>query len=276
MERREFIEHSMVGISAGFALSVLPTAVWAITTPGDDLVTGTLSIPVDGGKTIPGYHAMPKGAGPFPVVLVVQEIFGIHEYIQDVCRRLAKQGYLAIAPSLYSREGDVTQLKDMKDVMAVVAKVPQQQVWSDLDATVKWAADSKKGDVSKLAITGFCWGGNVVWTYSSHNPKVKAAVAWYGPLSSTRGPAPAKSPLELIPEIKTPVLGLYAGKDKGISLEDVEKAKTALTQAKSPSQIVVYPEVEHGFHADYRPSFNEAAAKDGWSKLLGWLKKHGV
>lgn len=273
LSRREFVG---AGLSAGWALAVLPVTGWAITTPQEGLIVDTVKIPTKGGP-MPGYRAMPKGKGPFPVVLVVQEIFGIHAYIQDVCRRFAKEGYVAVAPSLYFREGDVTTMPDFNDILKnVVGKVPQEQVWSDLDATLASLKDVKAASPTKAGITGFCWGGNVVWSYAAHNPKLKAGVAWYGRVASTMGPGAPKAPVDLAADLKVPVLGLYGGKDGGIPQDTLEKMKAALAKGKSGSQIVVYPEAEHGFHADYRPSYHETSAKDGWQKTLAWFRDHDL
>ncbi len=265
INRREFVG---LGISAGFALAVTPVTGLAITTSEEGLVLETLKI-----GEMPAYMARPKGKGPYPVVIVIQEIFGIHAYIQDVCRRLAKQGYFAIAPSLYYREGDVTKMEDIQKIISdVVMKVPQAQVLSDLDSVMEWVGKQKEADAKRAAITGFCWGGNVVWMYCHHNPKMKAGVAWYGKLVNVRQ-AGEKSPLDIGGGLKVPVLGLYGGKDKGIPLIDIEKMKASL---KNGSEIVVFPEAEHGFHADYRPSYHPKSAEEGWKKLLQWFKKHGV
>ena len=273
MTRREFVGGS---IGAGFALAVRPISAWAVLTPAVGLVAGSIRIP-SGGGSFPAYRAMPKGKGPFPTVLVIHEIFGVHEYIQDVCRRLAKQGYLAIAPDLYFRQGDATQIKDVQKIISdIVSKVPLSQVMSDLDATVEWAGASKVSEVSRMAITGFCWGGRVTWMYSSHNPRLKAGAAWYGPLAGNPTPAQPRNPVDIGAELKVPVLGLYGGKDSHITEADIQKMRSALKNGKSGSEIVVYPEAEHGFHADYRPSYNEKAATDGWEKMLGWFKKNGV
>ena len=271
--RREFIH---LGIGAGFALAVSPAAAWAITTSDEGIVAGPVMIPT-GGKSMPGYRALPKGKGPFPTVVVIQEIFGIHEYIQDVCRRLAREGYFAVAPSLYFREGDATKIEDISKIVSdIVSKVPQKQVWADLDATLEWLKTTKSSDEARIGITGFCWGGGVTWMYSAHQPKIKAAVAWYGKLSGQPTPINSKFPFDIGATIKTPVLGLYGGQDKGIPQTDVEKMRGLLKQGQSGSEIIVYPDAEHGFHADYRPSYNEKAAKDGWSRLLAWFKAHGV
>jgi carboxymethylenebutenolidase len=272
--RRDFMT---AGIGAGFALAVLPVAAWALTTSSDGLEAGPVRIPT-GKESMPGYRAMPKGKGPFPVVIVVQEIFGIHEYIQDVCRRLAHEGYMAIAPSLYFRQGDATKIADIEQLRKeIVSQVDQKQVWTDLDETLEWARSAaQKGDPTRAAITGFCWGGGVTWTYCAHNPKLKAGVAWYGRLDGERTEKTPVYPIDVAAKVKVPVLGLYGGKDQGIPLTDVEKMREALKAAKSPSEITVYPDAGHGFHADYRPSYHEASAKDGWKKMLAWLRRNGV
>lgn len=210
------------------------------------------------------------------MVLVVQEIFGVHAHIQDVCRRLSRLGYLAIAPSLFERQGDVTKLPDIASIRPVVAKVPDTQVMSDLDATVAWAGREGGGDSRRLGITGFCWGGRITWLYAAHNPNLKAGVAWYGRLVGVSTPQQPSYPLDLVARIKAPVLGLYGGKDDGIPLETVERMQAALKAAGGRSEIVVYPEAPHGFHADYRPSYRPEASADGWSRLQAWFKANGV
>jgi carboxymethylenebutenolidase len=210
------------------------------------------------------------------VVLVVQEIFGVHEHIRDICRRFAKLGYFAVAPELYARQGDVSKAKSIDEILPIVAKVPDRQVLSDLDATVEFARESGKGDVAKLGVTGFCWGGRIVWLYAAHSRQLKAGVAWYGRLVGEPSELMPKHPVNIARELNAPVLGLYAGKDRGIPLETVEQMRAALKEAKVGSEIVVYPDAHHGFHADYRPSYNEEAAKDGWQRLLAWFKKYGV
>ena len=211
-------------------------------------------------------------------MLVVQEIFGVHEHIKDVCRRFAKLGYLAIAPELYARQGDVSKLKDFNEIRKITAQVPDAQVMSDLDAAAAWAA--KNGGSAKLAVTGFCWGGRIVWLYAAHNPKLKAGAAWYGrlvpPAANQANPLQPKHPTEVVKDLKAPVLGLYGGKDTGIPNETVELMKKALAEAKKPSDIILYPEAQHGFHADYRPSYHQANAQEAWQKLLAWFKKNGV
>src|SRR5262244_2966469 len=228
--RREFV---VTSLAAGFAVAVQPVSAQTITTDANGLVAGEVKIPVAGGE-IPAYRAMPASGKSFPVVLVVQEIFGVHEHIKDVCRRFAKLGQFAIAPELYARQGDVSKLSDMKEISKIVAKVPDAQVMSDLDACVDWAAKSGMGNVSKLGVTGFCWGGRIVWLYAAHNPKVKAAAAWYGRLVGTPDELHPKYPIDIAPVLKVPVLGLYGGKDQGIPLESIEQMRAALKAAGNP------------------------------------------
>lgn len=277
LTRRSFV---VTSLTAGFALAVEPIqAQTAITTDANGLTAGEVKIPVKDGE-IPAYRAMPAKGKNFPTVLVVQEIFGVHEHIKDVCRRFAKAGYLAIAPEMYARQGDVSKLA-MADIMSkVVSKVPDAQVMNDLDAAVAWAGKNG-GATNKLAVTGFCWGGRVVWLYAAHNPKLKAGVAWYGRLTppppDRANPLQPKAAIEVVKEIKPPVLGLYGGKDTGIPVADVEKMREALKAAgKTSSEIVLYPNAAHGFHADYRPGYDKEAATDAWSRLLAWFKKNGV
>src|ERR1700720_3981555 len=258
--RREFV---VVSLAAGFALSVLPVSAQTITTDSNGLVAGEVKIPVQGGE-IPAYRAMPATGTAFPTILVVHEIFGVHEHIKDICRRLAKAGYFAVAPYLYSREGEVAGKADIKEVIAIVRKVPESQVASDLDATVAWAKSTGKADTSRLGITGFCWGGRQVWLYVAHNPNLKAGVAWYGPLESPKADIRPKNPFDLVNQINAPILGLYGGKDMGIPVAQIEQMRAALKAAGKPSMIVIYPDAGHGFNADYRPSYNPQAAKDGW------------
>jgi carboxymethylenebutenolidase len=271
--RRTFV---MTTLAAGFALAAQPISAKTITTSSQGLAVGEVKIPVADGE-IPAYQAMPAKGGPFPVVLVVQEIFGVHEHIKDVCRRFAKQGYLAIAPALYARQGDVSKMTDIQEILTkVVAKVPDAQVLSDLDATVDWVKKSEKGDIAKLGITGFCWGGRIVWIYADHNPKVKAAVAWYGPLTGPASELKPKNPVDIAASLKVPVLGLYGGSDDSIPLASIEQMKKTLKEAGNPSEIVVYPNTPHGFHADYRPTYRKEPADDGDKRLQAWFKKFGV
>jgi carboxymethylenebutenolidase len=271
--RRTFV---MTTLAAGFALAAQPISAKTITTSSQGLAVGEVKIPVADGE-IPAYQAMPAKGGPFPVVLVVQEIFGVHEHIKDVCRRFAKQGYLAIAPALYARQGDVSKMTDIQEILTkVVAKVPDAQVLSDLDATVEWTKKSEKGDITKLGITGFCWGGRIVWMYADHNPKVKAAVAWYGPLTGPASELKPKNPVDIAASLKVPVLGLYGGSDDSIPPASIEQMKKTLKDAGSLSEIVVYPNTPHGFHADYRPTYRKEPADDGDKRLQAWFKKFGV
>jgi carboxymethylenebutenolidase len=274
VSRRGFV---VTSLASGFALAVQPVcAQTMITTDSNGLTAGEVKIPVAGGE-IPAYRAMPATGGPFPTVLVIQEIFGVHEHIKDMCRRFAKLGYFAVAPALYSREGDVSGMSDIQEIISkVVAKVPDAQVASDLDAAVAWAKGTGKADTAKLGVTGFCWGGRQVWLYTAHNPDVKAAVAWYGPLKRPGTDLQPKNPIDLVGELKAPVLGLYGGADAGIPVDSVEEMKKALKAANNPSEIVLYPDTPHGFNADYRPSYRPDQAKDGWTRLQAWFKQHGV
>jgi len=271
--RREFV---ITGVATGFALAAQPVqAQTVITTDTKGLEAGAVEIPVADGK-IPGYRAMPAKGSHFATVLVIQEVFGVHEHIQDLCRRLAKAGYFAVAPALYARQGDPAKVADPAQLMKdIVAKVPDAQVASDLDATVSWAKSTGKANTAKLAVTGFCWGGRQVWLYAAHNAQLKAGVAWYGPLRPFSDVAP-NDPLEIVKSLKAPVLGLYGGADPGIPTPKVEEMKAKLKAAKKSSEIVIYPDTPHGFNADYRASYREKQAKDGWKKMLAWFKKHGV
>jgi carboxymethylenebutenolidase len=272
--RRKFIVVST--LAAGFALATRPIFAQVINTDTNGLVAGEVKIPVSDGE-IPAYRAMPATGWNFPVVLVVQEIFGVHEHLQDICRRFAKMGYLAIAPELYARQGDVSQIRDTQEIIAkVVSKVPDAQVMSDLDATVKWADKAGKGNINKLALTGFCWGGRIVWLYAAHNPNVKAGVAWYGRLVSEPNSLTPKHPIDIAATLKVPVLGLYGGSDSGIPNETVEQMRNSLKGGQSASEIILYPDTPHGFFADYRPSYRKEQAEDGWKRLQAWFRKYGV
>ncbi|GAB4131879.1 MAG: dienelactone hydrolase family protein [Cyanobacteria bacterium J069] len=272
IRRRDLLLGSL---AAGFAVAVRPISAETVTTTSDaGLTAGFVSVPA-GDRDIPAYRAMPSTGTIFPVVLVVQEIFGVHAYIQDVCRRLAQLGYLAIAPSLFERQGDVTQLPSIDAIRPIVAQVPDAQVMSDLDATVAWATGSG-GDPSRLGITGFCWGGRITWLYAAHNPQLKAGVAWYGRLVGTPTELQPEYPVDIAAKISAPVLGLYGEKDDGIPLDTVEQMKSALKDANAPGEIIVYPDAPHGFHADYRPSYRADAAADGWQRLQAWFREYGV
>jgi carboxymethylenebutenolidase len=271
--RRKFI--ATATLATGFALAVQPIYAQVITTDAKGLVAGAVKIPVKDGE-IPAYRAMPATGKNFPIVLVIQEIFGVHEHIQDVCRRFAKLGYVAIAPELFVRQGDVSKLSSVDEIRQVVAKVPDAQVLSDLDATTEWAVKSAQGNPGKLGITGFCWGGRITWLYSAHNPKVKAGVAWYGRLVGDATELTPKHPVDIASALKVPILGLYGGKDTGIPLDTVEQMRDRLKSSSSKSEIIVYPDAPHAFFADYRPSYREKEAKDGWQRLQAWFKRHGV
>ncbi len=267
----------MTSLAIGFAAAAGPVAADTVVTTGSEgLTVGEVKIPT-GDVEIPAYRAMPAKGGPFPVVLVVQEIFGVHEHIKDVCRRFAKEGYLAVAPELYARQGDPTKFTDYKQLFAeIVGKVPDAQVMSDLDAAVAWAGKSGSGDVKRVGVTGFCWGGRITWLYCAHSPQVKAGVAWYGRLVGEASPLQPKYPIDVVADLKAPVLGLYGGQDQGIPLADVEKMRAALAAAKNPSEIVVFPEAGHGFNADYRPSYRAEDAREGWRQALAWFRRHGA
>jgi carboxymethylenebutenolidase len=269
VDRRTFV---VTSLAAGFAASVLPVSAQTITTPTDGLVAGEVKVKTPDGEMV-AYRAMPATGGNFPVVLVVSEIFGAHEYIRDVARRLAKNGYFAIVPELFARAGDPSKYTEIpKLISEIVAKTPDTQVLADLDATVAFAKASGKADTSRLGITGFCWGGRVVYMYAAHNPAVKAGVAWYG--NPVRVLAPGDKPaLDVAAQIKAPILGLYGAADQGIPNDTVEKMFAALKAGgNAKSELVFYPDAPHAFHADYRPSYRKQPAEDGWNKMLAWFK----
>jgi carboxymethylenebutenolidase len=249
----------------------------AIRTPADGLAVGEFSYEVNGFK-VPAYRAAPAGKTGLPVVLVISEVFGVHEYIADTARRFARAGYLAIAPELFARQGDPMAYGEISRLLSeVVNKAPDAQVMADLDGALRWAA-ANGGDTSKAAITGFCWGGRITWLYAAHGP-VKAGVAWYGRLVGNASELQPRHPVDVAGQLKAPVLGLYGGADTGIPLDTVDKMKTALasgTPAARASQFVVYPDAPHAFHADYRPTFRQQPAEDGWKRTLEWFKAHGV
>lgn len=270
--RRSFVA---TGLISGFTVAAGPVvAQTAITTDAKGLTAGEVKIAVPGGS-MPAYRAMPAQGGPFPTILVVQEIFGVHEYIKDTCRRFAKEGYLAIAPDLYMRQGDMSKVADVQGALAVAREVPDAQVMADLDATAAWARNNS-GDPNELGITGFCWGGRITWLYAAHNPAVKAAVAWYGRLVGQSSDKTPKHPVEIAGELKAPVLGLYGGADQGIPLDTVEQMKAAARAAGKQVEFHIYEGAPHAFHADYRPSYRKEAAEDGWKRALAWFKQHGV
>jgi carboxymethylenebutenolidase len=273
--RRDFVRTS---VGSGFAAAVLPISAQAIRTDSTGLTAGEVTIPV-GDFKMPAYRAMPAGKTNLPVVLVISEIFGVHEYIADVARRFAKRGYLAIAPEPFVRQGDAQSYGEIAKLIAeVISKVPDAQVLGDLDASVAWAK-ANGGDTSKLAVTGFCWGGRITWLYSAHNPAVKAGVAWYGRLVGGASALTPKHPVDLAGSLHGPVLGLYGGQDSGIPLDTVDKMKAALaagSAAARRSDFVVYADAPHAFHADYRPSFRKDAAEDGWKRCVAWFEANGV
>jgi carboxymethylenebutenolidase len=273
-DRRQMLATSL---AVGFAAAVQPVcAQTAITTDSNGLTAGEVKIPVQDGE-IPAYRAMPAKGGPFPLILVVQEIFGVHEHIKDICRRLAKEGYMAIAAELYARQGRVAGMTDIQEIISkVVAKVPDAQVMSDLDATAAYAKASGSADTARLGITGFCWGGRITWLYAEHNPAVKAGVAWYGKLVGDPGPLTPKHPIDRVGDLMAPVLGLYGAADTGIPVDTVEKMRSACQAAGKICEFVIYPDTPHAFNADYRPSYREGPAKDGWARMLAWFRSHGV
>jgi len=263
-------------LATGFALATQPVAAGTvIITDSNGLEAGEVQIPA-ADRPIPAYRAMPAQGGPFPVMLVVQEIFGVHEHIKDVCRRLAKAGYFAIATELYVRQGDVSKLDSLNAIRPIVAKVPDAQVMSDLDATVAYAKASGHADTARLGITGFCWGGRITWLYAAHSPTVKAGVAWYGRLVGEPSALAPKNPLDVAADLKAPVLGLYGGADQGIPQDTIAAMRKACAAAGKTCEIIVYDGAPHAFHADYRPSYRAGPAKDGWARMLAWLKQHGV
>lgn len=276
-DRRKFI---VASLGAGFALAVQPAAgQTTISTDSVGLLAGEIKVPTADGE-MPAYRAQPADEAVLPVILVVQEIFGVHEHIKDVCRRLAKLGYLAIAPELYARQGDPRQYTDIQEILGkIVAKVPDAQVMADLDACVAWAK-AHGGQTDRLGITGFCWGGRITWLYSAHNAQLKAGVAWYGRLVGPSNELTPRQPLDIAGKLHAPVLGLYGGADQGIPLETVGQMQQALALAANPaskeSTIHIYENTPHAFHADYRPSYRKEEAADGWRRLQSWFKQHGV
>jgi carboxymethylenebutenolidase len=277
--RRDVVKQSL---GSGFALATLPIAESALATSDEGLDAGEVKIATTSGE-IPGYRAVKRGDPKHraPVLLVVHEIFGVHEHIKDLCRRFAKQGYFAVAPDLFARIGDASKLSDPKQLMQdIVSKTPDAQVAGDLDGAVAWAERDSRADAKRLAITGFCWGGRVTWLYAAHQPRLKAGVAWYGRLLGDKDPLHPQHPLEVVGELKAPVLGLYGGKDAGISQDSIEQMKSALAASQNAvarhCEFHVYPEAGHAFAADYRPSYRKTEAEDGFKRLQAWFKAHGV
>jgi carboxymethylenebutenolidase len=273
LSRREFM---VTTLASGFALASGAVEAKAIKTDSKGLVAGEVSIPVADGQ-IPAYRAMPATGKNFPLLLVVQEIFGVHEHIQDVCRRYAKLGYYAIAPEMFTRQGDVSKMTDIGEILStVVSRVPDAQVMADLDATVAYAKASGSANVRRLGIVGYCWGGRTVWLYAAHNPRVKAGVAYYGLLDGMKSEIKPRDPVDLAATLKVPVLGLYAGIDAFIKPEIVEKMRGELMRSQSGSEIVVFPGVNHGFNADYRPTYDPIAAEYAAKLARDWLQERGV
>jgi len=273
--RRDFVQ---TAVGTGFAAAVLPVTAQTIQTDSVGLQAGPVSIPV-GDFKLPAYRAAPEGKTGLPVVIVISEIFGVHEHIADVARRFAKLGYLAIAPELFVRQGDAKSYTDIPKLLSeVVNKAPDAQVMADLDAAVAWAK-GQGGDTTRLGVTGFCWGGRITWLYTAHNAAVKAGVAWYGRFAGAPTELQPKHPVDVAGQLNGPVLGLYGGADTGIPLDTVDKMRGALSVGNASakkSEIVVYPDTPHAFHADYRPSYRKAEADDGWKRCVAWFKAHGV
>ncbi|MDN3591227.1 dienelactone hydrolase family protein [Methylobacterium adhaesivum] len=271
--RRGFV---MTSLMTGLTLATTSVAAQAIHTDAAGLVAGEVSIPAGDGP-MPGYRAMPEGPGPFPVILVIEEIFGVHDYIKDVCRRLAKAGYCAVAPELYARQGDLSTMTDAKVIIRdVIAKTPDAQWIADLDAAAAWAVSASNGDETRLATIGWCRGGRGVWLYAAHRRDLKAGVAWYGPVGGERTAIQPRTADDVAGEIHAPILALYGGADTGIPVASVEAARDKAVAAGKSVELVVYPDAPHGFHADYRPSYRREAAEEGWTRALAFLKAKGL
>ena len=273
VDRRDFLK---VALGTGFAAAALPVmAQNVIKTDSAGLTAGTITITVDG-QAVPVYRAQPEGKSNLPVVLVISEIFGVHEHIADVARRFAKLGYLALAPDLFVRQGDPQKSPSIAELQRdIISKTPDTQVMADLDAVVAWAK-ANGGNADKIVMTGFCWGGRVTWMYAAHNPSIKAGVAWYGRLIGTSNDMTPRHPIDIAATLNVPVLGLYGAKDTGITEDSIKAMKAMLAKGPNKSTFVIYPNSGHAFHADYRPSYVEADAKDGWGRMLAWFKQNGV
>lgn len=272
LARRGFVMTSLIG---GLTLATTRVDAQAIHTGSEGIEAGETRISVPDGA-LPAYSARPAGAGPHPVAVVIEEIFGVHDYIKDICRRLAHAGYLAVAPELYARLGDLSKMTDVGQIIRdVISKAPDAQLLSDLDATVAWAG-AHGGDAQRRVVTGFCRGGRNTWLDAAHDAGLKAAVAWYGPVAGATSDIQPKTPTDLATQLRCPLLGLYGGQDSGIKVADVQAAAGAAKAAGKVVEIVVYPDAGHGFHADYRPSYNAAAAADGWARMLAWFRKYGA
>jgi carboxymethylenebutenolidase len=265
----------MTGLISGFTLATQRVEAQAIQTDSKGIDAGETQIATKDGK-LPAYFAKPAGKGPFPVVLVNEEIFGVHEYIKDVCRRLAKVGYLAVATEYYARIGDLSKMTDIKQIIAdVISKAPDAQYMSDLDSTAAWAGENG-GNAARIGVMGFCRGGRQTWLYAAHSPALKAAVAFYGPFGGNPSPIQPQTAMDIAAEIKCPVLGLYGGQDQSIPVDMVHQAEAKAKAAQKTVEIVVYPDAPHGFHADYRPSYRQADAEDAWKRTLAWFQRFGV
>ena len=273
LSRRGFV---MTSLMTGLTTAVTPVAADIVHTDAAGIEAGEVGIPTSDGP-MPGYRAVPTGPGPFPVVLVVEEIFGVHEYIKDICRRLAKLGYCAVAPELYARQGDLSKMTDVKQIIAdVISKTPDAQWIADLDAAVAFAGSSAKGDLGRLGVMGWCRGGRAVWLYDAHRADLRAAVAWYGPVGGERTPIQPRTAGDVAGELHAPLLGLYGGADTGIPVAAVEEARDRARAAGRSVEIHVFPDAPHGFHADYRPSYRREAAEEGWARALAFLRANGV
>jgi carboxymethylenebutenolidase len=271
--RRGFV---MTSLMTGLTLATTSVEAQVVRTDAEGLEAGEVKIPAGDGP-MPGYRAMPVGEGPFPVVLVIEEIFGVHEYIKDICRRLAKAGYCAVAPELYARQGDLSTMTDAKLIIRdVISKTPDAQWMADLDAAASWAVSASRGDPARIGTMGWCRGGRGVWLYAAHRRDLKAAVAWYGPVGGDRTEIQPRTGTDVAAEINAPILALYGGADTGIPVATVEAARDKAVATGKSVELVVYPEAPHGFHADYRPSYRPVEAKDGWARALSFLKSHGV
>jgi len=277
ISRRELLKRAVVvtRLTTGFALAVEPVAAQTIHTDSAGLIESAAQIPTQDGN-IPGYFARPDREGTFPTIIVVHEIFGVHEHIKDVCRRFAKHGYTAVAPELFARVGDVSKLSDIQQILPIVSKASDAQVLTDLDSAVLWAEQNAKGDRSRLGATGFCWGGRIIWLYAAHSSDLKAAVAWYGRIIGQTDSLHPKNPMDIVDDLKAPVLGLYGGQDQGIPVATVDAIKAAASAAGKTVDIVVYPDSGHAFHADYRPSYNPKDSMDGERRMYAWFEAYGV
>ena len=273
LSRRGFVMTSLI---SGLTVATTRVEAQAIHTDATGIEAGEVKIPAADGP-MPAYRAVPNGAGPFPIVLVIEEIFGVHEYIKDICRRLAKAGYCAVAPELYARQGDLSTMTDPKIIIRdIISKTPDAQWIGDLDATAAWAASAAKGDAGRLGVMGWCRGGRDAWLYAAHRRDLKAAVAWYGPLGGDRTAIQPRTAGDVAAEIHAPLLALYGGVDTGIPPSSAEEARDKARQAGRSVELVIYPDAPHGFHADYRPSYRKDAAEDGWTRALAFLKANGV